>query len=222
MEISKTKQTNNVARSINLPGIKQMINVFFLIGLIIGAQSFVANSDIYHKWISQSGFQSNSVAFLMMAVVYMVLLSIPFFPGVELGILLMCLGGKNGILVIYLFTILGLILSFWIGRSLPERYVKSLLTKRKSNPNKLNVDDPVQKMLGAKLMTLVKKYPYFLIGILLNLPGNFIIGGGGGVAMLSGLNQQITSRYFVFTTALAVLPLPLLSFLGLLQLEALL
>ncbi len=71
-------------------------------------------------------------------------------------------------------------------------------------------------------MTNVKRHPCFLIGILLNLPGNFIIGGGGGVAMLSGLNQQITSRYFVFTTALAVLPLPLLSFLGLLQLEALL
>jgi hypothetical protein len=46
--------------------------------------------------------------------------------------------------------------------------------------------------------------------LLLNLPGNAALGGGGGIAMMSGFCRLFTFAGFVTTVALAVAPMPLL------------
>ncbi len=51
---------------------------------------------------------------------YMVFLSIPFVPGVELGLLLMCLFGREGIVLVYGCTVGGLLLSFAMGQCFPK------------------------------------------------------------------------------------------------------
>jgi uncharacterized membrane protein YdjX (TVP38/TMEM64 family) len=60
---------------------------------------------------------------------YILLLSLPFIPGVELGILLMCAFGKEGIVFVYIATVIGLVISFLMGRVLPKTWVKSLSKK---------------------------------------------------------------------------------------------
>lgn len=52
---------------------------------------------------------------------YLLLLSPPFVPGVELGILLMCAFGKEGIVFVYIATVIGLVIAFLMGRMFPKK-----------------------------------------------------------------------------------------------------
>lgn len=65
------------------------------------------------------------------------------------------------------------------------------------------------------------KYHYVLLAVLINIPGNTIIGGGGGIACLCGINEKFSWKSFVLTVAIAVSPVPLLIYFGFLQIETL-
>jgi len=47
-----------------------------------------------------------------------------------------------------------------------------------------------------------------------------MIGGGGGISLACGISRSISWKWFLLTIVLAVLPVPLLAFLGVIQLEA--
>jgi hypothetical protein len=61
---------------------------------------------------------------------------------------------------------------------------------------------------------------YLALAICLNVPGNAVVGGGGGLALLCGLSRQFDGRRFALTIALAVSPLPLLILTGILSLDS--
>jgi hypothetical protein len=44
---------------------------------------------------------------------------------------------------------------------------------------------------------------------LFNLPGNAALGGGGGIAMMSGFSRLFTFGGFVTAVAVAIAPVPL-------------
>jgi hypothetical protein len=46
------------------------------------------------------------------AVLYVVLMALPFMPGIEIGLMLMAMLGVGGIVLVYLCTVLALSLSF--------------------------------------------------------------------------------------------------------------
>jgi hypothetical protein len=60
----------------------------------------------------------------------------------------------------------------------------------------------------------VRTFRFLLIPLLLNLPGNAVIGGGGGIAMLAGFSRLFSFPVFVAMTAVAVSPVPLLIILS--------
>ena len=62
-------------------------------------------------------------------ILYVLLLSLPFVPGVELGVVLMCVFGKEGIVFVYFATVAGLSLAFLMGRLLPKNWIESRLQK---------------------------------------------------------------------------------------------
>ena len=122
-------------------------------------------------------------------LIYILLLSLPFVPGVELGVLLMCVFGKEGIVFVYFATVAGLSLAFLMGRMLPKRWVESLLKKlgfSQTNdchsdeidymPNKFSLN---QKFYPNRLKSLLLRYRYLAMGFSFNIPGNYLIGGGG-------------------------------------------
>jgi hypothetical protein len=45
--------------------------------------------------------------------------------------------------------------------------------------------------------------------VALNVPGNAVIGGGGGIALLAGMSGLVTFPRFLATVSLAALPVPL-------------
>jgi hypothetical protein len=163
-------------------------------------------------------------------ILYSLLLSLPFVPGVELGILLMCIFGKEGIVFVYLATVAGLSLAFLIGRLIPRRWIESgwetLAGSRSCSSQSGGIEKMAEcmsagrKHLPSWLKSYLVKYRYFTIAVLVNMPGNYILGGGGGISLACGTSRRISWKGFLVTIILAVSPVPLFVYLGIIQLEA--
>ncbi len=54
------------------------------------------------------------------------------------------------------------------------------------------------------------------------LTGIYIVGGGGGISFACGSSRSMSFKLFLLTVVLSVSPVPLLAFLGVIQLESLL
>jgi hypothetical protein len=167
---------------------------------------------LYRDW--------GEIVLIAVVVVYAILLAVPFVPAVELGWAVMMWFGVKGTILAYLATVLALALAFALGRSIPPRWVVRLL-------NLLNLHSAARLAwrVGAappeeraKLMTeagdmravpAALRYRYVLLAVLFNLPGNWLIGGGGGIAMLAGLSGVYSVAGYLIVVALAVAPVPL-------------
>ena len=57
---------------------------------------------------------------------------------------------------------------------------------------------------------LMLRHRYLAIAMLINLPGNMLIGGGGGIALVAGMTRLFPWPAFLLTIAIAVAPVPLL------------
>jgi hypothetical protein len=53
-----------------------------------------------------------------------------------------------------------------------------------------------------------------MIAIALNLPGNALIGGGGGIGLISGMSRLYPFPKYILLVSLAITPLPLLLLAG--------
>jgi hypothetical protein len=165
-------------------------------------------------------------------LIYILLLSFPFVPGVELGILLMFVFGKEGIGFVYLATVAGLNLAFLIGRLVPKQWIDSRLERSGASRPYSRETDEIEKMadcisigrihIPSCLKSYLVKYRYVTIAILVNMPGNYILGGGGGISIACGTSRRISWTGFLLTIILAVSPVPILAYLGIIQIETLL
>jgi hypothetical protein len=163
-------------------------------------------------------------------LLYVLLLSLPFVPGVELGVLLMCVFGKGGIVFVYFATVAGLSLAFLIGRLLPQKWLESQLQKLGLSQNceipGEEIDGMLVQLSGKRkrgqnrFWSFLSKYRYLTIAVLFNTPGNYLIGGGGGIALVCGISRRISWKWFFLTVVVAVCPVPLLAYFGVIQLEA--
>ena len=130
----------------------------------------------------------------------------------------------------YFATIAGLSLAFLIGRLLPQRWVEKRLEKLGFSQNCDNPAAEIDGMLDNlssnrkfsqnRIWSFLSKYRYLTIAVLFNAPGNYLIGGGGGISLVCGISRSISWKWFLLTVVLAVSPVPLLAFLGVIQLEA--
>ncbi len=168
-------------------------------------------------------------ALLIGGIAYMLLLSIPFFPGVELGWLLILLFGKEAVILIYCFTLAGLSLSFFIGRRFEKSWLTSGLDiqslKRLFHERTVPVVKRLKSLAPRQFSNFdfekhFCKYYYIILAILINTPGNTIVGGGGGIAFICGISHNFSWKGFILTIALATAPLPLLLYFGFIQIEA--
>jgi hypothetical protein len=193
-----------------------------LIVLLIVAANFVAawlanllkfeirpsNEDLVHR------------AIMMTAIVYAVVMAIPFVPGVEIGLSLIGMLGPPIVFLVYVSTVAGLSLSFVAGRIISIRRLINLFNafQLKRASGLVGVLEPMSR--EERLAFLVSKAPnrlvpvllrhrYLLLAILFNVPGNFLIGGGGGIAMMAGISGLYSTLGFFATVLIAVSPLPL-------------
>ncbi|MGI9424409.1 MAG: hypothetical protein ACR2PA_14540 [Hyphomicrobiaceae bacterium] len=157
---------------------------------------------------------------ILSAVAYALLLAIPFIPGLEIAVGLIVMAGPDIVWLVYASTLAGLTLSYGVGRLVsPTSIIRILDAVQLSRASDLLREvAPLQRQerlafllshAPNKYVPFLLKHRYLALALALNIPGNFLIGGGGGIAMIAGLSRLFSVPGFVATVAIAALPIPL-------------
>lgn len=196
--------------------------------LIVKLAIIVAAVFALHQmldWVTHQAEASGSDG-LMIGVMtltllaYALLIAVPFMPGVEIGISLLMLKGAAIAPLVYAATVLGLLLAFTAGRFLPHSWLHSILADLRLRRACALVDRlaPMTReerlahltaTVPGWLKPLIGRWRYVLLAALINLPGNVVLGGGGGIAFTAGISRLFRPGWTALTFALAVLPVPI-------------
>jgi hypothetical protein len=206
------------------------IRRFFKISLIVGflvlvnyGGSLVVEQINFQLWPEHEHLM---ITVLWIAiVVYVLWMALPFVPGIELGLALMVMLGTRGIVLVYLCTLLSLSLSFTIGRLIPlngfARFLGWLHLYKAQDLvlqlEPLNSEEKLNFLLRtapSKVIPFLLKHRYLTIAIALNLPGNALIGGGGGIGLITGMSRLYPFPKYILLVSLAITPLPILFLAG--------
>ena len=202
--------------------IRLAAKIAFFLGILVFlnyAIQWLANFVAFQMWPRHV----NTASYLLFALVvsYMLLLAIPFLPGIEVGLMLMAMLGLKGIILIYFCTVVALSLSFLVGRLLPPRYLaralawfhlrraRDLVTALES----LGPEERLRFLLRSapsRIVPFLLRQRYLIIGILFNLPGNALIGGGGGIGLIAGMSRLFPFPKYLLLVSLAITPGPIL------------
>ena len=160
---------------------------------------------------------------MMGSVAYIGLLALPFVPGAEIGIAMLTVFGAAIAPLVYAATVLAMMLSYLLGRLLPGTtlvWILSLFRMRKAAdligraaalPPKdrlgLLLDGSPPKTVGFAL-----RHRYVALALLVNTPGNAVIGGGGGIMMMAGMSGIFAPVQTFIAIAIAVSPVPIAVF----------
>jgi len=158
---------------------------------------------------------------LMVSIVlYILLMATPFMPGIEVGLAIMLLLGSKSALLIYPCTLVALSCSFMIGKIFPLHQVRKFLQwlyldRASELVSQLESLDPPERLsllyekAPAKFATFLLHHRYAMLVIVLNLPGNALIGGGGGIGLIAGMSRLIPFHKYLLVISVAVAPVPL-------------
>ncbi|MCL4798944.1 MAG: hypothetical protein KJ025_05110 [Burkholderiales bacterium] len=160
------------------------------------------------------------LAVIVAAAAYVLALALPFVPGIEIGLAIMLVLGWDGIVLVYLCTQLALALSFALGRIVPARALAAAFgwlgmsrarrmveTLDRTTPP--HCTEPLASLAPAPWLAVLARCRYLALALVLNLPGNAVIGGAGGIGMLAGLSRAYRFPCYVLVVAAATTPLPL-------------
>lgn len=158
--------------------------------------------------------------------IYIAFMAVPFMPSAEIGLSMLLFFGARISFLVYVSTVAALTLAYLIGRLVPPDLVAKAfgllgLTNARDFVNRIAPLSAQQRMAllvqdsPARLVPYLVRHRYLALAVLLNLPGNILIGGGGGIAMLAGMTRLFPFPIYLLTVALAVAPVPLIiSFSG--------
>lgn len=153
-------------------------------------------------------------------VAYVGLLAMPFVPGAEIGLAMLTAFGAAIAPLVYVATVLALALSYMLGRLLPvallARLLAALRLRRAADlvlrAAPLSPDERLALLFEGTppgIMALALRRRHVTLALLLNMPGNALIGGGGGIALVAGLSGIFSPLPTILVFAVAVSPVPL-------------
>lgn len=161
---------------------------------------------------------------LLLLLIYALLIAIPFVPGVELGLSLLVLQGAAAAPWVWLATVIGLSLAFAAGALLPPQRIAAGLRDVRMKRAAALIDtvaplsapariDLLSARLPGWLARMALRHRYLSLAVLINIPGNALIGGGGGIGLIAGLSGIYAPGRTLLTFVLAVSPVPVLFWL---------
>jgi len=206
------------------PGKRRWLRIVILL-LVYGG--LLAGGHWGSQWLFGSvgvdlgpGVKSHARYMVMAGIaLYTALMALPFVPGMEISLALLAAFGYQVAVFIYAATVVALMISFLVGRLLPVPLIASFLgflrldraenLVRRLEP--LNAAQRLEALIEhapRRIVPALLKHRYIAIAVALNLPGNAIIGGGGGIALLAGISGLFTIPRYLAVVSLAVLPVP--------------
>lgn len=155
-----------------------------------------------------------------LAVAYTVFLAIPFVPGAEIGMMLMAMHGTSIALLVYLCTVTGLTAAFVAGRLVPlgaggrlaRRFGRERIARFVDEFEAMSREERLARIAErapSRVVPFLLRHRYLALAVALNIPGNALIGGGGGIALVAGSTRLFSATGFLVAVALAVSPVPL-------------
>lgn len=161
----------------------RLLRTLFRLALLV--LSVRAGLWAFDQVSAQAGEAMTLAAIVLVLLAYALLLALPFVPGVELGLTVLVMRGAEAAPLVWAATLLGLCIGYALGHWLPPGW------------------------LAGALRPLLRRGRYVMLAVLLNLPGNALIGGGGGIAMAAGLSRIFAPLPTLAIFAMATLPVPL-------------
>ncbi len=160
------------------------------------------------------------LAIALVLGVYILLMSLPFMPGIEVALAIVMIFGAKGAWLVYMATLAALLLSFLAGRFVPALLLARLLgwlhlERARALVERLEPLTPDEKLAlltekaPVRLLPFLLRHRYLAVAVAFNLPGNIVIGGGGGIALAAGLSGLFRLHLYVLMVALAISPVPL-------------
>jgi hypothetical protein len=144
----------------------------------------------------------------------------PFVPGTEIGLAMLAAFGAAIAPLVYGATILAMMTAYGLGRALPPgalaRLLATLRLRRASALARRAEGLPREARLALLLegspprtAALLLRHRYLALGLALNVPGNVLVGGGGGIMMMAGLSGLFSPVPTLVAVSLAVSPVPI-------------
>jgi hypothetical protein len=195
--------------------------VALLLGLVIAA-------NLAGQWIEGrlAAYLTPSVepavlgAIVVAVALYVTLLAVPFVPGIEIGLILLAMFGARIAPVVYGATVLALFCSFLMGRLLPEasaalafdrlrlHRIAGGIRRMQALPRERRLEILVQTA-PLRIVPFLLRHRYVALMVALNVPGNALIGGGGGIGLAAGHSRLFGTGDYLAAVALAVAPVPM-------------
>lgn len=190
-------------------------------GALIGRWLF----DIFALDVRPSNESQVHAMIMASTAAYIATSVIPFVPGAEIGLGLMMMLGPSICFLVYLSTILALALAYLIGRLVPARATAAMFAffglKRAEElmlqMEPLDADERL-KLLTARaprrIVPILLRHRYLALALAFNLPGNTLLGGGGGIGLAAGMSGLYPVATYLIIVAIAVAPVPLIILLS--------
>jgi len=190
--------------------------------LVIVAVNFALGSvlRLFPDPLNNPDIMMSGLMIFSLLLLYAILLAIPFMPGMEIGVSLLIAHGAMAAPLVYGATFLGLGMSYFLGALFAERLPCGFLEKLGLNRACAFIDEIKALNREQRLQRMQQSLPrwagkwllghrYILLALMLNLPGNSIIGGGGGIMMMAGMSRLFSFPAVAAIVALATAPVPI-------------
>lgn len=152
---------------------------------------------------------------------YVLASAVPFVPGAEIGLGLLLTFGERLAVLVYAAMVAALTLSYGIGRFVPSRLIAALfghlgLDRARALVLRMAPLDPRQRVdllssqAPRRLVPVLLRHRYLALAVVLNVPGNSLLGGGGGIALAAGMSGLYPAPAYLATLCVAVAPVPAL------------
>lgn len=203
--------------------IPRLVLKFAIIALVVWIAHF-AFTEIY-SWISTLDPSEQAIAIFWVVTIsilaYALLIAIPFVPAIEIGLTLMMVQGPSFAPFLYLATVFGLFLAFLIGQRISLDWLHAFfrdlhMIKACALLDRIKTQTPQERLAALEdrlpkwLAPIATRYRYVTIGVVLSVPGNVVIGGGGGIMMTAGISRLFHAPAVLLTLLIAVAPVPLI------------
>lgn len=192
----------------------------FYLCLILGGRWLerVIENSLQVSSLGQAGMPLVGTVIVIL-LLYIALTAIPFVPGTEIGLALLMVFGAQVAGIVYLSTFSALVLAFAVGRLVPDWRLAAWLLRHDftrtaglietfSGLSPAERDHYLTQNAPRRLVPWLTRHRAITLIVLINLPGNTLLGGGGGIALVTGLSKLMPVKQFLISVAIAVAPVP--------------